>query len=121
MTRLKIPEAVGAKYHDFGILLLDDTLGDLIRNIEAKHQRDSSAIVTDILREWFQGRGLPVTWKSLIKTLRDMQLNVQAKKLEDTYGGVYTISVCVSVLLSVMPHAPVQKRCTYFPVYSTCA
>ena len=43
-------------------------------------------VVLRILQAWIEGRGLPVTWESLIQTLRDTDLTalaeqVSAKKL----------------------------------------
>ena len=35
-----------------------------------------------ILQEWLQGKGLPVTWESLIQTLRDTGLSVLADQIQ---------------------------------------
>ena len=35
-----------------------------------------------ILQEWLQGKGLPVTWASLVQTLRDTGLSVLADQIQ---------------------------------------
>lgn len=35
-----------------------------------------------ILGEWMEGKGLPVTWESLVKTLRDIGLLVLADQIQ---------------------------------------
>ena len=37
-----------------------------------------------ILQEWFEGKGLPVTWLALIQTLRDTELSILADQIEAT-------------------------------------
>ena len=41
-------------------------------------------IVLGILQEWLVGKGLPVTWESLIQTLRDTDLSVLAEQIQAT-------------------------------------
>ena len=41
-------------------------------------------IVMRILQGWLAGKGLPVTWESLIQTLRDTDLSVLADQIEAT-------------------------------------
>ena len=38
-------------------------------------------VVMSILREWVQGKGLPVTWESLIQSLRDSGLSTLADEI----------------------------------------
>ena len=54
-----------------------------------------------ILQEWMEGKGLPVTWESLVRTLRDTNLStladeIQASKIpgggERGEGGDYSES-----------------------------
>ena len=35
-----------------------------------------------ILEEWLEGKGLPVTWESLVKTLRNIDLSVLADQIQ---------------------------------------
>ena len=39
-------------------------------------------ITLKILQEWLEGKGLPVTWNTLIETLRNTKLNELADKIE---------------------------------------
>ena len=35
-----------------------------------------------ILQEWLEGKGLPVKWETLVKTLGDIGLSALAKRLQ---------------------------------------
>ena len=35
-----------------------------------------------ILQEWLEGKGLPVTWESLVQTLRNIDLSVLADQIQ---------------------------------------
>ena len=51
--------------------------------IEMKTHGDPVDITVEILQQWLQGRGRrPVTWQTLIKCLRDTDLNVLADNME---------------------------------------
>ena len=81
--KINIPQEIGTKYHNFGILLLDDTTGDKIRNLEHKYREDAERINTEILHEWVTGRGKqPVTWETLAKVLQDVELRTLASDIE---------------------------------------
>ena len=79
---LEIPEGVGDKYYKFGIKLLADKTGSQMGIIESDCREKVEKILQRILREWLEGKGLPVTWESLIQTLRDIRLSVLADKIE---------------------------------------
>ena len=86
LVRLKVPQQVGANYSMFGICLLNDITGSRVGVIENDCQRMSEKIILRILQEWLEGKGLPLTWESLIKTLRDTGFSnladeIEAKKL----------------------------------------
>ena len=88
IIRLRIPQKVGANYFPFGIILLNDRTGSLVNAIEHDCNRQSGPIVQKILQEWLEGKGVPVTWDSLVKTLRDIDLSsladqIQASKIPD--------------------------------------
>ena len=83
LLRLKIPQRVEANYSTFGILLLNDTVGSRIRAIKMECLGNTYSTVVQILQEWLQGRGLePVTWETLIKTLRDSDLSALADEVQ---------------------------------------
>ena len=81
--RINIPQEVSTKYFQFGILLLKDTNGARVRNMEHKHQRDAEQISMEILQEWASGRGRqPVSWEILTEVLRDVKLHQLASDIE---------------------------------------
>ena len=81
--RINIPQEIGLRYLEFGILLLEDTNGARVRNMEHKHQRDAEQINMAILVEWISGRGrLPVSWATLTEVLRNVGLSALASYIE---------------------------------------
>ena len=82
--RINVPQEVSTKYTQFGILLLEDTNGDRVCNMEHKHRGDAEQINMEILQEWVSGRGKqPVTWATLTEVLRDVELSVLARDIEE--------------------------------------
>ena len=90
LLKLKLPVKLGANFHNFGIFLLDDTIGTRVRAMELKHRGDGEAIVRDILCQWLEGRGISVSWSSLITTLKEIDQNVLARDIE-MYIGVKNV------------------------------
>ena len=74
-------EQVGGSYFKFGVILLNDQTGSLVRSLEQECLRNPETIVLKILNKWMEGRGLPVMWESLIKTLRDVNLSTLADNI----------------------------------------
>ena len=70
---------VGKKYFLFGVHLLDDKTGQRIRNIETQERGSPEDINREILMEWLQGKGKPVTWKTLVEVLQLIKLNELAE------------------------------------------
>ena len=85
LLRLQIPEEVGDKYYKFGIFLLHDKTGGRVNIIKKDCHGDSEQITQKILQKWIAGSGLPVTWESLIQTLRDTGLPVLAEQIKAGY------------------------------------
>ena len=83
LLRLRIHQQVAGNY-TFGILLLNGKTGRRMSIIEDECRGKLERIVLRILQEWLEGKGLPVTWKSLIQTLRDTDLSVLAEQIENT-------------------------------------
>ena len=83
--RINVPQEVSTKYTQFGILLLEDNYGHRVRNMEHKHRGDVEQINMEILREWVNGRGKqPVSWATLTEVLRDVELSVLARDIDDS-------------------------------------
>ena len=81
--RINIPEEIGSKYREFGLFLLEDYNGAKIRALAHKYMNDANRINIEILEEWITGRGKhPVTWKTLIEVLHDIELSTLAEKIE---------------------------------------
>ena len=76
---INVTVAVGDKYFQFGVHLLDDKTGQRITNIETRRRGSPEDINQDILMEWLQGQGKPVTWKTLVEVLQLIELNELAK------------------------------------------
>jgi len=66
----------------FGTFLLNDKTGSQVNTIKKACHYDPEEIVTTILEEWLTGKGRPCTWKILIETLRDCDLNGLADQIE---------------------------------------
>ena len=81
LLRLKVHQQVGANYSTFGIFLLNDETGSRVNSIEEECRPNTERIVRKILQEWLEGKGLPVTWESLIQTLRDIDLSTLAEQI----------------------------------------
>ena len=43
---------------------------------------DPEKIVLAVLRDWVQGKGVELSWKSLIATLRDCKISLLATQIE---------------------------------------
>ena len=65
----------------FGILLLNDETGSRVDTIEDAYRGKPEKITQKILQQWLEGSGLPPTWKTLIKTIRDTGLSTLADTL----------------------------------------
>ena len=81
LVRLGVLQQVGANYSSFGILLLNDKTGSRVDAIEDECRGKPERITRKILQEWMEGKGLPLTWESLIKTLRDTGLSTLADEI----------------------------------------
>ena len=79
--RINVPQEIGVKYYQFGLLLLEN---DAIRSIAHKHREDPERINIEVLEEWVAGRGKhPVTWQTLTQILRDIELCTLAADIEE--------------------------------------
>lgn len=81
--RIQILDQIGTHYSNFGILLLNDKNGAVVRYITYEHSSKAVAINRDILERWLAGEGKqPATWATLIDVLEDVQLNVLAETIK---------------------------------------
>ena len=68
----------------FGVLLLDDKTGSHVDIIVDDCRGKIEKIVRSILKEWLNGKGKPVTWETLIDTLRDCKHTDLADKIQES-------------------------------------
>ena len=77
-----IPQRVSTKFMQFGILLLDDDMGQRVAAIAHKHRNDCEQINLEILKVWLNGTGRhPVSWRTLISVLHDIHYETLAKDI----------------------------------------
>ena len=83
--KINIPEQIGVKYKDFGIQLLEDSTGARVSNIEHELRGNPKSINTQIFEVWLRnGYGKkPVSWRTLVEVLRDIQLGTLANDIEE--------------------------------------
>ena len=80
---MDLAEEIGADCVKFGTLLLEDKTGNKVTNIKVSERGDPVEITVEILKQWLQGKGRkPVTWHTLVKCLRDTDLNTLADNMD---------------------------------------
>ena len=81
--KINIPEQIGKNYTTFGTFLLKDDNGTIIPGIESAKMHNVTEINKTILQNWIGGKGEePFTWDTLVKCLRDADLNGLANDIE---------------------------------------
>ena len=71
--KVNIAERIGVNYFKFGIFLLDDSYGIIVKALEEEHLKKAEVINTAILQRWLEGKGVkPVTWSTLVTALRNV-------------------------------------------------
>ena len=71
----------------FGTLVLQDGNSAKVDAIIKKHMKDSDDINMEIFQLWLNGAGLqPVSWKTLVDVLNDIELHVLAGKISNKYN-----------------------------------
>ena len=77
-NHINIPQRIGIKYHEFGVMLLDVDYS-YIEVLERQYMRDAVQINSRILQDWLNGRGKqPKTWDTLIEVLESIELSILA-------------------------------------------
>ena len=79
----KVHEKVGTEYLIFGTILLNDEDGSLLKTMQDDCHYKCDRINCNILCDWVRGKGIPVTWRVLIETLRTCNLNEIANKIQE--------------------------------------
>ena len=82
--KINIPEQIGTNYKTFGTFLLKDDTGKIISGIVRAKMHAADEINEAILERWIGGKGQgPFTWDTLVKCLRDTELNTLANEIEE--------------------------------------
>ena len=105
---MDLPLRVGDKFETFGVLLLDDETGDKMALMREEFMRDPENVTIEVLRKWLAGRGVEVSWESLIATLRKSKLLLMADQIQMTLpegkfvilrDRFHSIEVCLCLVL----------------------
>ncbi|KAL5473631.1 hypothetical protein EMCRGX_G028135 [Ephydatia muelleri] len=71
--KVNIAEQIGVNYLKFGIFLLKDSDGVIVKALEKEHLKNAEEINMAILQRWLQGKGVkPVTWSTLMTVLQNV-------------------------------------------------
>ena len=82
--KISIIKQVAPHWTDFALGLDFDPTGTTIQTIEKKRLYDPEACCKEMMEMWLEGKGRqPATWELLVEILRDCDLNVLAKEVED--------------------------------------
>ena len=82
---LNIISEIGNAYTMLGPLLLDDKHGTTTDAIEREFQKKAMDINNEILKRWVRGGGKsPVTWVTLVRVLKQVELKELARKIENS-------------------------------------
>ena len=80
---IPIKKRIGIYYEDLGYDLLNDDDGAITKQISDEYHSNGQRIVGQIFQRWLQGQGRhPVTWRTLIEVLRNIELSVLATDIE---------------------------------------
>ena len=80
---VKIIERIGSDYSSVGINLLNDVQGTIINTIKSSERYIAEDVVREIFRRWIKGEGAPVSWKTLINTLKKAKFVALANEIVD--------------------------------------
>ena len=73
--KVNIVQQIGVNYSKFGILLLNDTNGAIVKAVEKEHHHNAEDINIAIFRKWLEGMGeQPVAWSTLVATLKKINM-----------------------------------------------
>lgn len=82
LLKIDLPAQVAPEIGTFGTLLLNDGIGNKMAIIRQNSNYKPQEMAVEVLREWLLGRGVKVTWESLISTLKDSKLQLTANSLQ---------------------------------------
>ena len=68
LVNIDLPSRIGPKIKVFGTFILQDDHGNKMVNIRKSFREDPEEMAMEVLREWLAGKGVEVTWESLMAT-----------------------------------------------------
>ena len=72
---VNIAEQIGVNYLMFGMILLRDDNGVIVKALEEEHRGNAEKINTAIFQKWLEGKGMrPVTWSTLVTALKNIRI-----------------------------------------------
>ena len=81
---IDIAEQIGTSYEEFGLLLLNDTEGNRVRNIYHDKMKEIVPTNMEILKKWLDGSGRrPVTWRILIEVMEESDKTELADQIKE--------------------------------------
>ena len=82
--RINIINRVSPHWSEFAVQLDFDNDGTTMQTIDKVCGPDPEACCKEMMREWLSGKGRqPVTWELLVEILKDCELGVLAKQVEE--------------------------------------
>ena len=85
-----LPSRVGDKFNEFGTLLLKDDLGSEMPAITEDCRGMSERITIEVLRRWLVGKGIEISWESLISTLKKIKLSLMAEQMQTALDTMHS-------------------------------
>ena len=80
---INIIQRIGQESHILGILLLNDTHGNITANIERQYKHDQCRITEEIFHKWLNGTGrTPQSWATFVTKLREIGMAALAHEIE---------------------------------------
>ena len=87
LLNIRLPSRVGPRIDVFGTYLLRDNDGNKMANIADNSQGKPESMAMEVLREWLAGKGVEVSWESLVATLKESGLSGVADDIQMTRTG----------------------------------
>ena len=69
---MNIAQQIGVNYSKFGILLLNDHNGAIVKALEKEYHCNAEDINIAIFRKWLEGKS--VVWSTLVATLQKINM-----------------------------------------------
>ena len=82
LLEIDLPVRINNRIESFGTFLLNDETGSKMVALREMFRGDQERIAMEVLREWLAGKGVEVTWESLIATLRKSKLHLMAEQIQ---------------------------------------